>query len=196
VTASPTSGPRTRSATSPSPGSGAPRAISRFIVMAILQAARAERLGLPEKSAYSWGLNRAIFYAAAKQGFRHGGAGGGEGGGAQGTEKPKAASAPEEYRLGQDLAYRDPTSSTLYFTIGGDTQTEKEFQHQIIARFGDAKNFERAWKEAVDIVADADEETLATGNRFFEHVYRPRRDALREEWSSMIGAAPARPPRK
>jgi hypothetical protein len=46
--------------------------IGRFQVMAILQAARAEALGLPEDSAYSWGLNRAIFYAAAKRGFRGG----------------------------------------------------------------------------------------------------------------------------
>jgi len=38
--------------------------------MAVLQAARANVLGLPEDSAYSWGLDRAIFYAAAKRGFK------------------------------------------------------------------------------------------------------------------------------
>ncbi|MBC7189152.1 hypothetical protein H5U35_02900, partial [Candidatus Aerophobetes bacterium] len=45
-------------------------AIGRFQVMATLQAARAFLLGLPLESAKSWGLNRAIFYAAAKRGFK------------------------------------------------------------------------------------------------------------------------------
>ena len=44
--------------------------VTRFVVMAVLQAVRAQSLGLPHDSALSWGLNRAIFYAAAKQGFR------------------------------------------------------------------------------------------------------------------------------
>jgi hypothetical protein len=38
--------------------------------MAILQACRAEVLGLDHDSALSWGPNRAIFYAAAKRGLR------------------------------------------------------------------------------------------------------------------------------
>ena len=38
--------------------------------MATLQAARAKELGLPIMAAKSWGLNRAIFYAAAKRGFK------------------------------------------------------------------------------------------------------------------------------
>ena len=37
--------------------------------MATLQAARAYVLGMDLASAKSWGLNRAIFYAAAKRGF-------------------------------------------------------------------------------------------------------------------------------
>ena len=168
--------------------SAKPRAISRFIVMAILQAARAERLGLPEKSAYSWGLNRAIFFAAAKQGFGHGGASGGVG--QHEGRKVAAPAAPdrEEYRLGDELAYRDPRASTLYFTIGGDTQTEKEFQRQIIARFGDAAHFDRAWKEATGIVAAASPESLRSGREFYQQVYRPRRDELKDSWSEMIGA--------
>ena len=50
--------------------------VGRFQVMATLQAARARTLGLDLDEAKSWGLNRAVFYAAAKRGFRHGGAGG------------------------------------------------------------------------------------------------------------------------
>ena len=44
--------------------------VGRFQVMATLQAARARILGLSVASAKSWGLNRAIFYAAAKRGFK------------------------------------------------------------------------------------------------------------------------------
>ena len=49
-----------------------PRSVGRFQVMATLQAARAKILGLPLASAKSWGLNRAIYYAAAKRGFKSG----------------------------------------------------------------------------------------------------------------------------
>ena len=51
-------------------------AVGRFQVMTLLQAARAHVLGLPLESAYSWGLNRAIFIAAAKRGFKGGSASG------------------------------------------------------------------------------------------------------------------------
>jgi hypothetical protein len=43
--------------------------VGRFQVMALLQAARAKVLGYPLDEAQSFGLNRAIFYAAAKRGF-------------------------------------------------------------------------------------------------------------------------------
>jgi hypothetical protein len=44
--------------------------VGRFQVMATLQAARAKELGLSVTAAKSWGLNRAIYYAAAKRGFK------------------------------------------------------------------------------------------------------------------------------
>ena len=46
--------------------------VGRFQVMALLQAARAKALGYPLDEAESFGLNRAIFYAAAKRGFKRG----------------------------------------------------------------------------------------------------------------------------
>jgi hypothetical protein len=169
----------------------APRTVSRFIVMAMLQAARAERMGLPRDSAYSWGLNRAIFIAAAKQGFRGSGASGGSG-------KPEGSGSHPEpsrdtYLLGQEMAYRDPSQKKLYFTIGGDTQTEKDFEKQIIARFNGHENFERAWSEAEAIVAEADPESLQSGSAFYSEVYKPRRDALRAKWTEMIGGPPPKP---
>ncbi len=157
--------------------------------MAMLQAARAKRMGLPRDSAYSWGLNRAIFFAAAKQGFRSPGA-------AAGSDRTGAASDTSRttYLLGRDLAYRDPTSSTLYFTIGGETQTEKDFEKQIVARFGGAENFERAWSEAEAIVGAADPDALESGSAFYAEVYKPRRDALRAKWTEMIGGPPPKLP--
>jgi hypothetical protein len=46
--------------------------VGRFQVMALLQAARAKALGYTLDEAESFGLNRAIFYAAAKRGFKGG----------------------------------------------------------------------------------------------------------------------------
>lgn len=164
------------------------RRITRFTVMATLQAARARRLGLSEDSALSWGLNRAIFYAAAKRGFRSAppsAPAGGEGEPARKTEGTL-------YSLGNDEAYRDPNAPGLLFTIGGETQTPEAFRRQVAVRFGDPKQFDRAWKEATDIVAGFDEATLRSGREFYATVYKPRRDALVTKWSEeFLGSAAA-----
>jgi hypothetical protein len=157
------------------------RGISRFIVMAMLQAARARRLGLPQNSAYSWGLNRAIFFAAAKRGFKGGESGAG---GAAGEASAPSGRAP--YQLGHDMAFRDTSRSELYFTIGDETQTEEDFARQITARFGDRSTFEKAWKEAEAIVAAADPSELDSGSGFYAHVYKPRRDDLAARWTGYL----------
>ncbi len=72
--------------------------VGRFQVMSLLQAARAYVLGLPLESAHSWGLNRAIFIAAAKRGFKGGGGGRGT---ASGVGSKRAAT----YFLGDDMAF-------------------------------------------------------------------------------------------
>ncbi len=81
-------------------------------MMAILQAARAHVLGLQLESAYSWGLNRAIFIAAAKRGFK-GGASGKEG--AKGGRTSRGAGV---YYLGDDMAFKEEKEGVLRFTIG------------------------------------------------------------------------------
>jgi hypothetical protein len=163
-------------------------AINRFVVMAMLQAARAQTLGLKRESAYSWGLNRAIFYAAAKRGFRGGtspseGSAKGEGG----TLPPQPTREP--YRLGDDEAYRDPKAETLLFTIGDKDQTPADFQRQIAARFGSKVNFESAWDEAMKIVKSYDRPTLESRQRFYSDVYKPRRDELSEAWGRVYSPA-------
>jgi hypothetical protein len=119
--------------------------------MSILQACRAERLGLEHDPALSWGLNRAIFFAAAKRGF----IGGGDRGGPRfsSEEKRKASKQADNYcGLGDKLAFLDKDRDKPYFAIGGDTQTPEDFRRQIVSRFGDHSNFEKAWKEAKKII--------------------------------------------
>ncbi len=161
--------------------------INRFTVMAMLQAARARYLGLSEESAYSWGLNRAIWYAAAKRGFS-GGGGGGTGHGAGGGESK--AKTGDVFYLGQDFAYRDPGNPKVTFVLGGKPQTEAEFRAKIASRFGGARNFKKAWDEATRIVAEAGEELLKSGETFYSMVYKPRRDDLVAKWTEEFAPLP------
>jgi hypothetical protein len=142
--------------------------------MAILQAARARELGLTESRAKSWGLNRAIFYAAAKRGFKH--------------EAPPSARGRErrpgkEYFLGSEMAYVTKKGNRTYFTIGGKPQTDDDFERQIEDRFG--TYFGKAWEESMAIVDSYPKEVLLSQNRFFNEVYRPRRDELASKWTEL-----------
>jgi len=153
-----------------------PRRVSRFQIMSLLQAARAYALGLPLDSAYSWGLNRSIFIAAAKRGFK-GGSGSGEGrtGGKAGPKRKNT------YFLGDDMAYTTEKNGVLLFTIGGRVQTKEEFDKRVRARFG--RTFPEAWKEALSYVKGFDKEVLLSSEGFFRDVYRPVRDELADKWS-------------
>ncbi len=153
--------------------------VGRFQVMALLQAARAYVLGLPLESAYSWGLNRAVFIAAAKRGFKGGrGEGGGNGG--------KASGSRASFKLGDDMAFKTERNGVMLFTIGGEVQTKEAFDKQVRARFGGT--FEAAWKEALDYVESFPKETLLSADSFFGDVYRPRRDQLADKWTLALEA--------
>jgi hypothetical protein len=149
--------------------------------MAILQAARAKELGLPERRAKSWGLNRAIFYAAAKRGFKHEAQPSALGRGR--VEKKPVRKAEKVYFLGNEMAYVTKMSNRIYFTIGGQPQTEADFKRQIEGRFG--KHFGEAWKESLAIVRFYPKDILLSQNRFFSEVYRPRRDELASKWTEL-----------
>lgn len=136
--------------------------VGRFQVMAILQAARAKELGLPDRRAKSWGLNRAIFYAAAKRGFKHETHAPPSGRGPIG----KVATVGKEYLLGNELAYTMKRSGRIYFIIGGKPQTETDFARQIAARFG--KHFEEALKESLSIIHLYPNEVLLSPEPFFQ----------------------------
>ena len=140
-----------------------------------MQAARANVLGLPLESAYSWGLNRAIFIAAAKKGFKGGSSM--DKGGTEGSSKPEGT-----YSLGDDMAFKTEQNGVLLFTIGGKVQTKEEFDKRVKARFG--KGFSAAWREALAYVKGFDEDILVSSDEFFRTVYRPVRDELADKWSA------------
>jgi hypothetical protein len=150
--------------------------------MATLQAARALVLGLSESQSKSWGLNRAIFYAAAKRGFK-----------AKPPverslseiQKKPIIETPDTFHLGSEMAYKaKEKDGKVYFTIGGQIQTEKDFVRQVESRF--AGKFDRAWKEAVDLVKEFDREVLLSQKDFYELVYKPKRDELAAKWTEEL----------
>lgn len=144
--------------------------------MSMLQAARAYALGLPLESSYSWGLNRAIFIAAAKRRFK----------GGSGTGR-KSSKEQITYSLGDDMAFKTEKGGVLLFTIGGKVQTKAEFEQRVVARFG--KTFPAAWKEALGYVKGFDSDVLLSTDDFFRTVYRPVRDSLSEKWTEAAESA-------
>jgi hypothetical protein len=164
-------------------------AIGRFQVMAILQAARAYVLGMPIETAKSFGLNRAIFYAAAKKGFKI----------KKGVQPPREvyiAKRPIEKtylqqiqesfkidHIGDEYAYAVELKGVKYYMIGNEVQTPEDFEKQIESRFGE--KFEEAWKEAVEICKAYDKGVLLSQRYFFETIYKPRRDELAKKWSEI-----------
>jgi len=155
--------------------------------MAVLQAARAFLLGMPLYLAKSWGLNRAIFYAAAKRGFKK----------ARLPSRPVRTLAELKAKpilksknvqfLGDEAAFITEVGGRIYFTIGGKPQTEEDFRKQIESRFSPI--FDRVWKEALEIVKEFAPEVLLSQRRFFNEVYKPLRDELAEKWSRMVAEA-------
>ena len=135
--------------------------------------------------AKSWGLNRAIFYAAAKRGFKHGTRPTGAERGKKSTGLGKA------YFLGDEMAYTTKKNNRVYFTIGGNLETQADFKRQIVARFG--QHFAHAWKESLAIVRQYPKDVLLSKNRFFSEVYRPRRDELASKWTEQSEERRERP---
>jgi hypothetical protein len=169
-------------------------AVGRFQVMATLQAARAFVLGLPLASAKSWGLNRAIFYAAAKRGLLGHRAINGKQVTVP-TEKPQEKDLAGirasfgKYEMGDDYAYSVRIGGDPYFVIGDEVQTAERFDKQVEARFG--ATFSEAWGEALKICKGVDRSILLSQRQFYETLYKPRRDELAKKWTEMVGTGKA-----
>ena len=165
--------------------------VGRFQVMATLQAARAYVLGMPVTTAKSFGLNRAIFYAAAKRGFK----------GKGGVKPPtRFKSKTKEYSnreiekmqksftmsgIGDEAAYSVTIDGKKLFVIGSEIQASDDFKRQIAQRFG--KDFNKAWKEAIKICKEHDRGVLLSQRYFYETIYKPRRDELAKKWTEQYG---------
>jgi len=161
--------------------------VGRFQVMAVLQAARAHMCGLSLDESKSWGINRAIFYAVAKRGFR------------VAHRKPaplkisdaiavtkygrKRKAKEEVFQLGDEVVYRTKAGDNLYYTIGGEVQTPEDYDKQVALRFGG--KHQEAWDEALEIIKKHQKSILLSQNEFFQQVYKPVRDELSEKWTEM-----------
>jgi len=159
--------------------------VGRFQVMALLQAARAQALGYPLDEAESFGLNRAIFYAAAKRGFK-GGTGSKHAGEKHVLRETPGRSTTKKVQqdaLGDEVAYYVEMDGEKRYVMGDETQEPGDFRRQGAERFGQA--FPQAWEQAVQIVELADRATLESRRKFYEEVYKPRRDELAKAWSAL-----------
>ena len=168
--------------------------VGRFQVMATLQAARAAALGLDADAARSWGLNRAIFYAAAKRGFRNAplpGVKPPRGAKEQPREGPgRAEHEDPEYSLGNEKAFlAHPPERGLLCKFGDEVQTPRDFEWQVERRFAD---WPAAWQEALELIESAEPGDLQSQHRFYEHVYKPNRDKLAARWAAQPVATQGR----
>ena len=156
--------------------------VGRFQVMALLQAARARVLGLSDEEAKSFGLNRAIFYAAAKKGFK---------GGSTKRQGATMSVRTSPYRkeekklrmeaVGNEQAFYVTKNGIKYFVMGNEMLDADDFHRQIIEKF--PIDFSKAWQEAVSLVEHADRDVLESQRKFYERVYKPNRDELAAKWS-------------
>lgn len=158
--------------------------VGRFQVMAVLQAARAEALGESRDEAESFGLNRAIFYAAAKRGFKGKREGKVPGEAHHAEQPPKQQEHPiQEGHVGKETAYYVQVHGKKRYVMGDEIQQPEDFQRQIARRFGAA--FPQAWEQAVQIVSQVDRAILESQRKFYDEVYLPRRDDLAHAWSAL-----------
>ncbi len=159
--------------------------IGRFQVMALLQAARAYVLGAPLDEAESFGLNRAIFYAAAKRGFQRGTRARkpGEVHSLKATPSQRVTKPVQAAQVGKETAYAVELDGKKQYVIGEEVQEPADFHRQVASRFGPA--FLQAWEQAVQLVEQADPSTLESPQKFYEEVYRPRRDELAAAWTEL-----------
>lgn len=150
--------------------------VSEFYVHAILQAARAEKLGLDEDAAKSWGLNRAIFYEAAKKGYFHRGGKPSSGG----SRSKRRSNFGQLFSLGKEKAFAVQTEDGSWrFVIGGQAQSPQAFDRQIKTRF---PKWTLVWSEATQLMERAGPSVLKSPSRFHAEIYKAWRETLTRRW--------------
>lgn len=148
--------------------------IGRFQVMALMQAARYYVLRGDIEKAKSFGLNRAIFYAwAKKRGIAFGAP----------SIKPlsrRERRIGEEETIGGEVVYRSPSG---WYVIGGQEQVPRDFDRQIVQRFGGRERFNKYWEAALKYIQKFPMEVVESPKEFYERVYLPLRDDLNKIFS-------------
>jgi len=167
-------------------------ALSEFYIHAVLQAARAFTLGLSLDASKSWGLNRAIFYKAVKDGYignyrrarkdqnTQTGTGGF-------IPRSKSKTYGILYSVGGEKAFSVNTRSGLRFVIGGKQQTPQMFDRQVMRRF---PNWSLVWSEAIEIIENAPSSTIRSQSRFHKDIYKFWRRTLSIKWPRGHSALP------
>ncbi|MEM1631741.1 MAG: hypothetical protein QXX83_06390 [Thermofilum sp.] len=147
--------------------------VGRFQVMALLQAARYYILTGDKERAFSFGLNRAIFYAWAKRR-----------GVPAAASRPRAAGAGAEVEgersivyVGDEQAYVSPNG---WFVMGGVEQRPEDFEREVARKIEEEVSFEEAWRLALEYVGSFDKRVLLSQRDFYEKVYLPVRDSFPE----------------
>jgi len=74
-----------------------------------------------------------------------------------------------------------------YFTIGGEVQTEEDYDRQVASRF--SGHYRDAWGEALKIVKGYPRSTLLSQTEFFQQVYKPVRDELSRKWTESAASS-------
>lgn len=150
--------------------------LGRFHVMALLQAARYYRLFGDLEKAWSWGLDRAVFYAWAKH---------------YGRERRRAVTLREL----EEAAARGPRGGGGcpegmvrvlgecvevgrggWFAFGGVEHTPGEFRRRVVEKVSKLVPWERAWRAALEYVSRFPERVLRDPRLFYKYVYEPVRD--------------------
>jgi hypothetical protein len=154
-------------------GEETPR-LGRFQVMALLQAARCFLLTRDIEKSKSFGLNRAIFYAWAKQR----GVEAKKPSGRRGVVKPsKQAEERNVFQLGNETAY---LSEDGWLMIGNAEQTPRDYDEQIVRRINEVVPYEEAWRRALQYLEEFPQDVLLDQQKFFNKVYKPVRDSFVE----------------
>ncbi len=153
--------------------------IGRFQVMALLQAARHYLFKKDLRKAKSFGLNRAIFYAWAKYYGPHKypyrlmrviGM----------VRKQRSGGKIEKCTEGfvEELDECIEVSPRGYYMIGGNEQTEYDFDRQITRKIKLLIAPKKAWKAALEYVSNFPKEILRHPGKFYKLVYEPVRDTF------------------
>ncbi|MEM2931063.1 MAG: hypothetical protein QW797_09435 [Thermoproteota archaeon] len=148
--------------------------LGRFQVMALLQAARCFLLTRDIEKSKSFGLNRAIFYAWAKQR----GVEAKRPPSRRGAVKPsKPVEGRNVFQLGNEAAY---LSDDGWLMIGNAKQTPRDYDEQIVRRINEVVPYEEAWRRALKYLEEFSQEVLLDQQKFFNQVYKPVRDSFVE----------------